>query len=174
MDDLFSVFEEQPRAPKKRKADADVEMTDGDVANGAQPAPKDEEIVPAADDQTGEIKRLKLEDEAEPIITDSFQTAESREVTAAQGFAPTTEGDSLVLSHNIQHQVALPPDLDYEYIPLSEHKAPEDPARIYPFKLDPFQALSVASIQREESILVSAHTSAGKTVVAEYAIAQCL
>lgn len=174
MDDLFSVFEEQPRAPKKRKADADVEMTDGDVANGAQAAPKDEEIAPTADDQTGEIKRLKLEDEAEPIITDSFQTAESREVTATQGFAPTTEGDSLVLSHNIQHQVALPPDLDYEYIPLSEHKAPEDPARIYPFKLDPFQALSVASIQREESILVSAHTSAGKTVVAEYAIAQCL
>ncbi|KAK4133175.1 antiviral helicase [Trichocladium antarcticum] len=174
MDDLFSVFEEQPRAPKKRKADTDVEMTDGAAANGAQPAPKDDDTLPAAEEQTGEPKRLKLEDEAEPIITDSFQTAESREVTAAQGFAPTTEGDSLVLSHNIQHQVALPPDLDYEYIPLSEHKAPDDPARIYPFKLDPFQALSVASIQREESILVSAHTSAGKTVVAEYAIAQCL
>lgn len=30
------------------------------------------------------------------------------------------------------------------------------------------------AIQRNESVLVSAHTSAGKTVVAEYAIAQCL
>jgi ATP-dependent RNA helicase DOB1 len=32
----------------------------------------------------------------------------------------------------------------------------------------------VNAIQRNESVLVSAHTSAGKTVVAEYAIAQCL
>lgn len=34
--------------------------------------------------------------------------------------------------------------------------------------------MSVHAIQRNESVLVSAHTSAGKTVVAEYAIAQCL
>jgi ATP-dependent RNA helicase DOB1 len=40
--------------------------------------------------------------------------------------------------------------------------------------LDPFQKKAIASIQRGESVLVSAHTSAGKTVVAEYAIAQCL
>ena len=45
---------------------------------------------------------------------------------------------------------------------------------MYPFELDPFQKVAVASIEREESVLVSAHTSAGKTVVAEYAIAQCL
>lgn len=177
MDDLFAVFEEQPRAPKKRKADADVEMTDG-VPNEEPAAPNDEEIRSPSDEQQsdvqGENKRLKTEEEAEPIITDTFETAESREVTAAQGFAASTDQGSLVLSHNIQHQVALPPDLDYEYIPLSEHKPPAEPARTYSFKLDPFQALSVASIEREESVLVSAHTSAGKTVVAEYAIAQCL
>lgn len=34
--------------------------------------------------------------------------------------------------------------------------------------------MSVSSIERNESVLVSAHTSAGKTVVAEYAIASCL
>lgn len=182
MDDLFAVFEEQPRAPKKRKADAsaDVEMSDGVATNGEAAAPRDDEPAPSADEQTddaqgqGDSKRRKTEGEAEPIITDTFQTAESREVTAAKGFAPSADGSSLVLSHNIQHQVALPPDLDYEYIPLSEHKPPAEPARTYPFKLDPFQSLSVASIEREESVLVSAHTSAGKTVVAEYAIAQCL
>ncbi|KAL2256422.1 hypothetical protein VTK26DRAFT_1701 [Humicola hyalothermophila] len=177
MDDLFAVFEEQPRASKKRKADNDVEKTDG-VPNGDAVTPKDDEVpLPAngqPNDAQGENKRLKTEEEAEPIITDTFETAESREVTAAQGFAASTDGSSLVLSHNIQHQVALPPDLDYEYIPLSEHKPPAEPARTYTFKLDPFQALSVASIEREESVLVSAHTSAGKTVVAEYAIAQCL
>lgn len=59
-------------------------------------------------------------------------------------------------------------------MPLSQHVPPEKPARTYPFELDSFQKLSIASIERNESVLVSAHTSAGKTVVAEYAIAQSL
>ena len=78
----------------------------------------------------------------------------------------------MILSHQVRHQVALPPD--YNYIPLSEHKSPEKPAREWPFTLDPFQQVSIKSIERGESVLVSAHTSAGKTVVAEYAIAQSL
>jgi ATP-dependent RNA helicase DOB1 len=44
-------------------------------------------------------------------------------------------------------------------------------AKNYPFELDPFQRVSVACLERKESVLVSAHTSAGKTAVAEYAIA---
>lgn len=44
-------------------------------------------------------------------------------------------------------------------------------AKTYPFTLDPFQQVSVACLERKESVLVSAHTSAGKTAVAEYAIA---
>jgi ATP-dependent RNA helicase DOB1 len=47
-------------------------------------------------------------------------------------------------------------------------------AKSYEFKLDPFQATSVACIERNESVLVAAHTSAGKTAVAEYAIAKAL
>ena len=72
----------------------------------------------------------------------------------------------------MRHQVAVPPG--YPYIPISQHVPPEKPAREYKFTLDPFQQVSVHAIQRNESVLVSAHTSAGKTVVAEYAIAQCL
>ncbi|WOG90986.1 hypothetical protein DCAR_0310234 [Daucus carota subsp. sativus] len=44
-------------------------------------------------------------------------------------------------------------------------------AKTYQFTLDPFQSVSVACLERNESVLVSAHTSAGKTAVAEYAIA---
>ena len=47
-------------------------------------------------------------------------------------------------------------------IPTSE------PARKYPFELDPFQKASIACLENSESVLVSAHTSAGKTVVAEF------
>ena len=54
---------------------------------------------------------------------------------------------------------------DYSHLP---------PAKTYSFKLDPFQAQATQYITRNESVLVAAHTSAGKTAVAEYAIAQAL
>ena len=52
--------------------------------------------------------------------------------------------------------------------------APEwngESAREYPFELDTFQEISVACLERRENVFVAAHTSAGKTAVAEYAIA---
>jgi ATP-dependent RNA helicase DOB1 len=48
------------------------------------------------------------------------------------------------------------------------------PAKTYPFTLDPFQRTAIECVDRDESVLVAAHTSAGKTVVAEYAIAKSL
>ena len=48
------------------------------------------------------------------------------------------------------------------------------PAKVYPFKLDKFQQDAVDCIEKGESVLVAAHTSAGKTAVAEYAIAKSL
>ena len=47
-------------------------------------------------------------------------------------------------------------------------------AREYKFVLDPFQERSIMCLDNHQSVLVSAHTSAGKTVVAEYAIALAL
>lgn len=91
------------------------------------------------------------------------------------GHSKTVMGSApgaMQLTHSVRHQVALPPN--YPYIPLSSHVPPEKPAKEYPFTLDPFQRTAIHSIQRGESVLVSAHTSAGKTVVAEYAIAHCL
>jgi len=48
------------------------------------------------------------------------------------------------------------------------------PAKEYKFTLDGFQEQSVSCIDNNQSVLVSAHTSAGKTSVAEYAIAVSL
>lgn len=44
-------------------------------------------------------------------------------------------------------------------------------ARTWPFKLDTFQKEAVYHLENGDSVFVAAHTSAGKTVVAEYAIA---
>ncbi|EIN05504.1 antiviral helicase [Punctularia strigosozonata HHB-11173 SS5] len=109
-----------------------------------------------------------------PVVVDEFETEAKREVDASAGLtgASVEEGSRLELRHQVRHQVAVPPG--YPYVPISQHVPPAKPARTYKFTLDPFQQVSVHAIQRNESVLVSAHTSAGKTVVAEYAIAQCL
>eukprot|EP00435_Cladocopium_sp_Y103_P062785 s320_g24.t1 len=48
------------------------------------------------------------------------------------------------------------------------------PALDFPFELDPFQKRAVRRVERSEHVMVAAHTSAGKTVVAEYAVAHAL
>ena len=48
------------------------------------------------------------------------------------------------------------------------------PAREYPYVLDPFQQEAINCLERKESVLVAAHTSAGKTTVAEYAISMAM
>ena len=55
-----------------------------------------------------------------------------------------------------------------------DYVRPVKRAKEYKFKLDRFQEEAVRCIERNESVLVAAHTSAGKTAVAEYAIAQSL
>ncbi|KAL1941621.1 hypothetical protein VTO73DRAFT_7060 [Trametes versicolor] len=107
------------------------------------------------------------------VVVDEVEIEAKREVAASAGLTGAVDaGSRLELRHQVRHQVAVPPG--YPYVPIANHVPPEKPAREYKFVLDPFQQVSVYAIQRNESVLVSAHTSAGKTVVAEYAIAQCL
>ncbi|KAF1955446.1 antiviral helicase [Byssothecium circinans] len=183
MDDLFDVFEQpagndvpkKSKRSKKRQANGSVKApapapTPGASASTATATPKDDNT-PL---ENGARPKRRKRDVEDPVVTDAFETEQSREVAAAAGLQgqAAQDGQAVVLSHQVRHQVALPPD--YDYVPISEHRPPEEPARTWPFTLDPFQQVSIASIQRNESVLVSAHTSAGKTVVAEYAIAQCL
>merc|ERR1711939_1252810 len=193
MDDLFDVFDdnaagaavpERPKKAKKDKKDRTKKRTaSGEVKKVAEDQDEDAEMedaepaVEAEEEESNSLiekkdtKRRRREEEAEPVVTDAFQTEQSREVAASAGLQAKDDG-ALVIQHNIRHQVALPPD--YDYVPISQHKPPAEPARTWKFTLDPFQQVSIYSIQRNESVLVSAHTSAGKTVVAEYAIAQSL
>lgn len=56
--------------------------------------------------------------------------------------------------------------------PLAKfHELVPDMAHKYPFELDTFQKQAVYHLELGDSVFVAAHTSAGKTVVAEYAIA---
>lgn len=186
MDELFDVFEQQPQAAVaatngttaagnqrrlKRQANGEIKE-DGQTASSPSEHKDSSSDSEMKDSDEPVSKRPRAEAEPEPVVTDTFETEKSREVQAAAGLTASKETGTVTLSHQVRHQVSLPPD--YNYVPISQHKPPQQPAREFPFELDPFQAVSIASIERNESVLVSAHTSAGKTVVAEYAIAQCL
>ena len=72
------------------------------------------------------------------------------------------------------HEIVLPP-----LAGAGASRVPEEPpetfaAHKFPFSLDPFQRAALAAVEAGESVMVSAHTSAGKTVVAQYAIAVSL
>ncbi|GFS05858.1 helicase SKI2W [Elysia marginata] len=54
------------------------------------------------------------------------------------------------------------------------YKRIPDMAYKWPFELDIFQKQAILRLENHESVFVAAHTSAGKTVVAEYAIALSL
>lgn len=75
-----------------------------------------------------------------------------------------TEGD------NVLHYAALPNN----QISIEPVQYPDDPPIKYSFELDCFQKIACACVHNNQSVLVSAHTSAGKTVIAKYAIATAL
>ncbi|XP_070033422.1 DExH-box ATP-dependent RNA helicase DExH10-like [Nicotiana tomentosiformis] len=107
------------------------------------------------------LGKRKLEEEHEAAAASQESASKRRNLAAAR---------------TCVHEVAVPS----HYISTNDeslHGTLSNPiyngqmAKNYPFKLDPFQEISVACLERKESVLVSAHTSAGKTAVAEYAIA---
>ncbi len=65
------------------------------------------------------------------------------------------------------HELCLPPADEAQLGEIEDPQYPLNPVRTWPFELDPFQKKSVACLESGHSVLVSAHTSAGKTVIAE-------
>eukprot|EP00740_Mantoniella_antarctica_P004129 CAMPEP_0181348690 /NCGR_PEP_ID=MMETSP1106-20121128/318_1 /TAXON_ID=81844 /ORGANISM="Mantoniella antarctica, Strain SL-175" /LENGTH=329 /DNA_ID=CAMNT_0023461015 /DNA_START=66 /DNA_END=1051 /DNA_ORIENTATION=+ len=74
--------------------------------------------------------------------------------------------------HGCLHDVVYPEGWTPD--PKAGKYDPNNPAKHYKFELDTFQQKSIEVMEAGESVMVSAHTSAGKTVVAEYAIAMAL
>lgn len=164
--DLFKVFDEAPEqhideaVPGEKRAPSSPVHKDSKKAKKADESSDNESEANGNEEVRDNQKPLE-----QPKVTDSVELETTQQIKE--------EGDNVQqVTHQVRHDVALPPD--YNYIPISQHKPSDDPARSYPFTLDPFQQMSVNAIERGESVLVSAHTSAGKTVVAEYAIAQSL
>lgn len=70
-----------------------------------------------------------------------------------------------------RYKFAIPLDANVPISAEQFNKLVPNPAKKYPFELDTFQKQAIIHIEKGENVFVAAHTSAGKTVVAEYAIA---
>ncbi|KAG0441242.1 hypothetical protein DMUE_1198 [Dictyocoela muelleri] len=68
-----------------------------------------------------------------------------------------------------RHQIVIPANKNY-----NDFKIGNCDDMKFDFELDTFQKIAISAIDRDESVLVSAHTSSGKTVVAEYSIAKAI
>lgn len=133
-------------------------------------------IEDAANDETEDIGELL---DSLLVIDDSkYYTAGNTEVAVPKrgGIAPSTASSAgsrigkspTATTTSSSSTWAITTELD-----ISDFGTRVVPnlALSFPFELDGFQKQAVARLERNESIFVAAHTSAGKTVCAEYAIA---
>ncbi|KAI8347084.1 NUC185 domain-containing protein [Mortierella sp. GBAus27b] len=123
----------------------------------SQPEATAEEATPASTQTPGVVPTPQAEsqDEVDAILDSVVPVAPiKRSITTAQ--AKGREWAHVV-------DVNLPFDDFYNLVPEMAHP--------YPFELDTFQKRAVYHLEKSECVFVAAHTSAGKTVVAEYAIA---
>ncbi|EFA01232.2 exosome RNA helicase MTR4 isoform X1 [Tribolium castaneum] len=154
IDDLFQCFEE----------DSDTEK--------ASFKNESTEIQPSSDSKTQASKREHDDDAAVESFSKKAKTEEEVDLQDIN----LEELKNRIVVHVIEsmesctHEVACPPG--QEYTPLKTCRG--EPAKTYPFVLDSFQKESILCVDNNQSVLVSAHTSAGKTVIAEYAIALSL
>ena len=113
---------------------------------------------------------------AVPVIIENDTDTVAAEINEAKEATTKMASISTGTSHDksIRTYTAIPENKKYTPRPSSTDEESKPPAKTYPFELDPFQSTAISHIKNNESVLVAAHTSAGKTAVAEYAIAQSL
>lgn len=131
-----------------------------------------------------ELLNLEQQVKVEPLYrpTASTSKAVERQRNAHKGLDPEVE--KLLPTHRLQMPASTSTrrrpaiakkewahvvDVNNELVNFRE--LVPDMAREYPFELDTFQKEAVYHLELGESVFIAAHTSAGKTVVAEYAIA---
>lgn len=129
------------------------------------------EIIEAADEDTDEVKFNYLSSNSTNSNNNEKTHSTPFDADEIDGLVPT-DFSSLLYNPNIK-----PRKQDWAHVVDLDHKIENfdelvpNMARTWPFELDTFQKEAVYHLEQGDSVFVAAHTSAGKTVVAEYAIA---
>uniref|UniRef100_A0A1B0GC66 Uncharacterized protein n=1 Tax=Glossina morsitans morsitans TaxID=37546 RepID=A0A1B0GC66_GLOMM len=162
VDELFNCFNET----------ANTDVTEELI-------PPEESVIAVAEKSELKENERSIEKRARVVNATEDAAEDSKRIKITESILDDICVDALkscVIVHVIKspesctHEVAIYPG--QEYVPLQCFVG--KPAKCYAFVLDPFQKEAILCIDNQQSVLVSAHTSAGKTVVAEYAIAKSL
>ena len=124
------------------------------------------------DSQKEKEKEIKNDSDVESNEEDNDEKGEEKEIENEESEGESQEKeDELKMDFRERHENmqkwAIEDDLD---ISDFSNKI-KDPPITFPFELDEFQKRSILRLENHENVLVCAHTSSGKTVVAEYGIA---
>ena len=177
LDDLFGAFDDgnddnddegSEQESKSKSAKKEQQQDEGDVEpmdtnDGSNDNDTGKSLLYTSVMSKPTASTLKAKEDEEPKKEEDDAAALENKMIATG-----TAHDKSVRSYS-SYPKDLPPDMQ-----LPKVVPPTEPSKTYPFKLDPFQSQAISYIDKEESVLVAAHTSAGKTAVAEYAIAKSL
>ncbi|KAJ6427799.1 hypothetical protein OIU84_023240 [Salix udensis] len=119
------------------------------------------------------VKRKSIESHQEdhPLLHPQKQLREDHSSNNSSSSKIIGNGEAVACLHDVsypENYVRPPPP------PVTQIEKNSKPAKEFPFTLDPFQSEAISCLDNGQSVMVSAHTSAGKTVVALYAIAMSL
>lgn len=160
---------------KRRKAaDAESERQAREVEEVLDQEP--EAAIPGAEEEDGEKAQVNggdghgdghgaRDEEAEEEDVEDIDSMLPVEFPALEPHGPLAPSSARKAAREWAHMVDVKQDM-----PNFRELVP-DMAREWPFELDTFQKEAIYHLENGDSVFVAAHTSAGKTVVAEYAIA---
>ncbi|KAB0363881.1 hypothetical protein FD754_008037 [Muntiacus muntjak] len=173
-DELFRMFEDDSTTATRGKKDKEKEKGKWKGLPGAAEKARKcfDGKLQSEPTNVGKTKRdADFEGAEEPIFGKKPRVEESvTEDLSLADLMPRVKVQSVETVEGCAHEVALPADEDY--LPLKPRVGKA--AKEYPFILDDFQREATQCVDNNQSVLVSAHTSAGKTVCAEYGIALAL
>jgi len=161
-----AVERELDQAPERDAADEEDEDDEGDRKDDSPADEPESPDSPVSDKSGGKKEARRTEEDTEEdedyedidsILPVEFPSLEPNGVLAASS------------ARRAGREYAHMVDVRQEMTNFRE-LVPEM-AREWPFELDTFQKEAVYHLENGDSVFVAAHTSAGKTVVAEYGIA---
>jgi len=149
---------------KRKLADAESEQQAREVEETLGQEPEDA----PGDDKQGSPRLQAVDEENEEVDGEEVEDIDSLlpvEFPALEPRGTLAAANARKAGREWAHMV----DINSEMTNFRE--LVPDMAREWPFELDTFQKEAIYHLENGDSVFVAAHTSAGKTVVAEYAIA---
>ncbi|GMI37979.1 hypothetical protein TrRE_jg13434 [Triparma retinervis] len=181
LDDLFGAFDDDDGPTVTSTSNSDGQDVDMETKSQPLSATTNPDQLPPA--PLGKNKRKLLLSQTNSLLQSTPLPKKQRSVSfsAETKQSPDNASNPNVKistgtadDKSINSYTALPPSYNASDNSDSQQQTPAAPAKTYPFTLDPFQQEAISYIDKNESVLVAAHTSAGKTAVAEYAVAKSL